>query len=193
MKQNLNIKCLYLTLLLLIGANLQGQINSEIAPKHKYISVQSGLLTDGYNNVGFRTFFEYQQDIKGNWQYGVSYENTSRLFDSATDVLNLPSNLRLLSINSYYKLNLIKDRLFWTAGIGVGAVHVSWENLNRLGITFNASITLNIRILKNIYIETSPLTILMPVNRLYYSPIKIDPFEQFYAVTLLPVGIKVKL
>ena len=193
MKPKFKTKHLYLILLLMLGANLYGQINSETAPKHKYLSVQSGLLMDSYNNVGFRTFFEYQQDLKGNWQYGVSYENTSRLFDAATDVLELPSNLRLLSINSYYKLNLIKDRLFWTVGIGAGALHVNWENENRLGITFNASITLNIRILKNIYIETSPLTILLPANRLYYSPLKINQFEQFYACTLLPVGIKVKL
>jgi hypothetical protein len=193
MKDIFITKHLYLILLLLLGVKLQGQNTCDTVAKHKYLSVQSGLLIDSYNNVGLRTFFEYQQDLKGNWQYGVSYENTSHLHAAATDVLELLSNLRLLSVNSYYKLNLIKDRLFWTVGMGAGAIHVNWENENRFGVTLNASITLNFRILKNIYIETSPLTVLLPVNRLYYSPLKINQFDQFYGYTLLPIGVKVKL
>jgi hypothetical protein len=101
--------------------------------------------------------------------------------------------LSQLSINGYYKLNLFKDRLFWTGGLGIGALHVNWDDNDSFGATLNASLTLNIRVTKRIYVETSPLIVLMPFSRIYYSPMNIDHFDNFYAFTFFPIGLKVKL
>lgn len=159
-----------------------------------YLTIQSGLIVDGYNSLGVRTYFEYQKDLKKNWQYGISYEHSRHYGFFMTDQLHdLKSNLSLLSLNGYYKLNLIKDRLFWTGGLGVGLLHVNWEDNDGFGPTVNASLTLNIRLTQRIYVESSPLIVLLPFNRIYYSSMNINHFDNFYAFTFFPFGLKVKL
>jgi hypothetical protein len=166
----------------------------ENNPKTDYLAFQTGLIVDGYNSLGIRTFFEYQKDLQKNWQYGISYEHSRNFGFFLTDQLyDLNSNLSQLSLNGYYKLNLIKDRLFWTGGLGLGALHVNWNENDAFGATVNASLTLNIRVTKRIYFESSPLIVLIPFNRIYYSPMNIDHFNNFYAFTFFPFGIKVKL
>lgn len=170
------------------------QAEKETTIKTDYLTFQTGFIVDGYNSLGVRTFFEYQKDLKKNWQYGISYEHSRHFGFFMTDQLyDLNSNLSQLSINGYYKLNLIKDRLFWTGGLGIGALHVNWDDNDSFGATINASLTLNIRITKRLYFESSPLIVLMPFNRIYYSPMSIDHFDNFYAFTFFPFGIKVKL
>ncbi|MFD1552564.1 hypothetical protein DNU06_15660 [Putridiphycobacter roseus] len=83
--------------------------------------------------------------------------------------------------------------MFWTAGFGVGVLHVFWDEINKFGPTVNASLTLNFRISKRIYIETAPLFVILPINRIYYSPIKTNDINHFYAVSAIPIGLKVKL
>ena len=162
--------------------------------KPGFLAFQSGFIIDGYNSLGIRTFFEYQKDIKKNLQYGISYEHSRHFGFARTDQMyDLDSDLSLLSINGYYKLNVIKDRLFWTAGLGIGALHVNWGGNDGFGATVNASLTLNIRILRRIYLESSPLLVLLPCDRVYYSLVNIDHFDNFYAFTFFPFGIKVKL
>jgi hypothetical protein len=181
-------------LLCLISSKAFSQAGEEKSPNPDYLSLQTGFIVDGYNSLGIRTFFEYQRDLKKNWQYGISYEHSRNFGFFLTDQFyDLNSNLSQLSINGYYKLNIIKDRLFWTGGLGVGALHVNWEENDAFGATINASLTLNIRVTKRIYIESSPLFVLMPFNRIYYSPMNIDHFNNFYAFTFFPFGIKVKL
>ncbi len=166
----------------------------EKLPKPAYLSFQSGAFVDGYNSFGVRAFFEYQKDLKKNWQYGISFEQKSHLFRAATDHFNsLSSNLSLLSYNHYYKLKLYKDRVFWTSGLGVGIANVNWDGNNKIGIVFNGSVTLNVRITKRLYIETSPLIILPPVNRFYYSPMNVSTYSDLYGGPFFPIGFKVKL
>jgi len=170
------------------------QTGLETTVRNQYLTFQTGFIVDGYNSLGIRTFFEYQKDLKKNWQFGISYEHSRHLGTFLTDQLyNLNSNLSQLSFNGYYKLNFIKNRLFWTGGLGVGVLHINWDNNDGFGITINASLTLNIRITNRVYLETSPLIILLPTNRVYYSPKNIDHFNNYYAITFFPFGIKVKL
>lgn len=186
----------YLIILILGFFRIPGfsQSDEDKLQKSDYLTFQTGFIVDGYNSLGVRTFFEYQKDFKKNWQFGISYEHSRHFGFFMTDQLyDLNSNLSQLSFNGYYKLNLIKDRLFWTGGLGIGAVHVNWNDNDGFGATINASLTLNIRITKRIYIETSPLIVLFPFNRIYYSPMKIDHFDSFYAFTFFPFGLKVKL
>lgn len=178
----------------LISSNGFSQTDEVVNPKTDYLIVQTGFIVDRYNSVGVRTFFEYKKDIKKNWQFGISYEHSRHFANFRTGaVYNLESNLSLISINGYYKLNLLRDRLFWTGGIGVGALHVNWDDNDAFGATVNASLTLGIRVTRRIYFVSSPLLIFMPTNRIYYSPLDIGRINNFYAFTSFPFGIKVGL
>ena len=114
----MNLKVKLILTLFFFNINVYSQ-TKEILPNPNYLAIQSGLMADGYNSMGFRTFFEYQKDVKKNWQYGISYEHVRHLGIAATDHSdNLSSNLSLLILNYYYKLKLYKDRVFWTSGLG---------------------------------------------------------------------------
>ncbi len=187
-------KYLIILLLGLLYGTGFSQTDNEKSIKNDYLTFQTGFIVDGYNSLGVQTFFEYQKDLKNNWQFGISYEHSRHLGFLITDQpYNLNSDLRQLSLNGYYKLNLIKNRLFWTGGLGIGALHVNWNNNDSFGVTINASLTLNIRITKRLYFESSPLIVVMPFNRIYFSPMGIDHYDYFYALTFFPVGIKVRL
>lgn len=189
----MQIRFLILAIFGFVTINSYSQTDENIR-KPDYLTFQTGFIIDGYNSLGIRTFFEYQKDCKGNWQYGISYEHSRHFGFFATDQLyDLSTNLSLLSFNCYYKLNIIKDRFFWTSGLGIGAIHAYWEDNNKFGVTINACLTLNIRITKKIYLETSPLIVLLPINRVYFSTMNADHFDNFYALTFFPFGIKVKL
>ncbi len=169
------------------------QTNEKI-PKPAFLSFQTGAFVDGYNSFGFRAFFEYQKDLKKNWEYGISFEQSVHLFRAATDHYNsLSSNISFLCYNHYYKLKLFKDRVFWTTGLGAGVANVNWDGNNKIGIVFNGSVTLNVRITKRLYIETSPLLVLLPFNRVYYSPINVSTYTDLYGGPFFPIGFKVKL
>lgn len=187
------MKAITLVVLGLMTNQLYSHSNEKL-PKPNYLSIQTGGIVDGYNSVGIRTFFEYQKDLKKNWQYGISYEHSRHYMRAATDFPNdLETNLSLLSLNGYYKLNLWKDKVFWTSGIGAGAVHADWKDNDRIGAAVNASLTLNIKVTKRIYIETSSLLILFPFNRVYYSTMNVESHKNFHAFTVLPIGLKIKL
>jgi len=191
-----NMRKIFLLLLLfgLLRINGFTQTDENIIRKTDYLAFQTGFIVDGYNSLGIRTFFEYQKDLKKNWQFGISYERSRHFGFFMTDQLyDLDSDLSQISLNGYYKLNLIKDRLFWTGGIGIGALHVNWDDNDGFGPTINASLTLNMRLTKRIYLEASPLLAFLPSNRVYYSPMNIDHFNDFYAFTFFPFGLKVKL
>jgi hypothetical protein len=190
------MKKTYLILLLLGFVNIYGysKPDENNSLKSDYLTFQTGFILDEYSSLGVRMFFEYQKDIKKNFQYGISYDHSRHMGYFMTESRFGPSNLSVLSLNGYYKLNLIKDKLFWTCGLGVGALHLYWDDNDSFGATVNASITLNIRITKRVYLESSPLTLLLtPVNRYYYSPMNIGHFDTFSAFTLFPFGLKVKL
>lgn len=182
-----------LFLLALISANKS--LGQEIIkqPKPAYLSVQSGVTFSTLNSIGTRLFFEYQKDLKGNWQYGIAYDNSRFLFRAATDTRTVKLNLSSMSGNVYYKINAFKDRLFWTAGMGVGVMHVFWDENDKVGPSANASLTLNVRVSKRIYIETSPLIILAPVNRVYYATFQDVERQHLLTLVLFPLGVKIKL
>jgi len=192
--RNMRKKYLLFVLFGLLRINGFAQTGENIVRKTDYLSFQTGFIVDGYNSLGIRTFFEYQKDLKKNWQLGISYEHSRHFGFFMTDQLyDLDSDLSQISLNGYYKLNLIKDRLFWTGGLGIGVLHVNWDDNDGFGPTINASLTLNVRLTKRIYLEASPLLAFIPSNRVYYSPMNIDHFNDFYAFTFFPFGLKVKL
>ena len=65
-------------LFLLIHFNCFSQTKDTLR-KPDYLSFQTGFMYDVYNSVGIRTYFEYQKDLKKNWQYGIGYEHTIHL------------------------------------------------------------------------------------------------------------------
>ncbi len=186
-------KLLLIYLIGFSGSEVYSQKNDTVTTP-SYLSFQSGAFIDGYNSMGVRAFFEYQKDLKKNWQYGISFEQTVHLYPAGQDFPNtLPASNTMLCYNHYYKLRLYKDRVFWTAGLGAGLVNVNWSGHNKIGPVVTGSFTLNIRITKRIFIETSPLIVLLPSNRGYYSPINVSGIPDFYGGSFFPIGFKVKL
>lgn len=175
--------------------SIPGIFSQEVQPFRKpdYLSVQSGLIIDSYASIGIRLCFEYQKEIENNWSYGILFE-TSRHYTTLPDIRDaLPTNLNIASLNGYYRLSLIKDKVFWNAGAGIGIANAYFDDTDKLGYVFNASLTLNIKLSKRIYFETSPLFILLPTSRAYYSPMTLQNYTDFYALSFLPFGIKIKL
>ena len=183
-------------LLLLCLPTLISTAQTDSLPiQNQYLSFQlGGLLENQFNSAGVRIFFEYQKDITRHQQLSLSYEHATHLFDIATDHSNeIQSNLSFLNGNYLYKVFLWKDKIYWTAGLGAGIVHVNWEENNKIGFNLNASMTLNLKITDKITIETAPLLILFPFNRIYYSPLDIGVYQNMYPFTVVPLGIKFKL
>lgn len=178
----------------LLGSMKGFSQTKEKQPKSSYLSVQTGFMYDGYESLGARAFFEYQKDLKKNWQYGISFEQSISLFMGGTDNPNsFPTNLTILCYNHYYKLKIYKDRVFVTSGLGAGVLNAYWKDNYKIGPTINASITLNVRLNKKIFLETSPLVLIMPFHRVYYSTINTGPFTNYYSITVFPIGLKIKL
>ncbi len=170
--------------------------SQQVANKTKdsYLSFQSGASVNNYNSFGARIFFEYQKDVSKKWQYGISFEQNVHLYRAATDHSNdLSSNVSLFCYNHYYKIKLYKDRFFWTTGLGAGMLNVNWDSKNKIGPVINASMTLNIRLNKKLYIETSPLIIFLPSNRGYFSPVKVSTYANYASFNFFPFGVKIKL
>ena len=184
-----------------LTVNMLRAQKTEHFRKLDYLSFQTGAIVDRYNSLGIRTYFEYQKEVSGNLQYGISYEHSRHFAFFATDHSDalptnsdaLPTNLSLLSLNAYYKINLLKGRLFWLAGLGIGGVHAYWNTKDKIGATVNASFTLNLKLTKKLYFESSPFIVLLPTNRMYFSTMNTEHYNDFFALSLFPFGLKVKL
>ena len=189
------MKSKYILLLFLSLNSLLSWCQESSKPgKNSYISLQSGGIIDNYNTTGVRVFMEYQHDIKKNLLYGISFEQSMPLYSSSTDFTNeLSSRLSILSLNGYYTLHFWKDKIFWTGGLGVGAVYADWDKGNQLGAAINGSLTLNFKITKNLYLETMPVIFVVPTNRIYFSTMNAESHSNFYAFNVIPLGIKFKL
>lgn len=168
----------------------------DIAEKQDFLSIQTGQIIDKYNSTGIRLFFEYKKDMKGRWQYGISFETSRHNRVSGMEYAdNLPTNLNLLNFNYYFKLNPRSNRMIWALGIGFGGVHVFWnenKDSDRFGLNLNASFTASIKLSEKMYIECSPSIALLP-NRIYFSSMNVESFNNFYAFTFFPFGFKFKL
>ena len=175
--------------------------NKEKYRPSDYFVFQTGLMYNNFNSLGIRTGFEYEQELTQNWLYGISYENTRHIASAPFDreppfseeYSDQPANLSLLNINGYYKIPLWEDKIYWTAGIGLGGVHAYWDGQDRFGLTLNVTAELSLKLSKKIYLETAPLLVFPPVNRLYMTPHQVGNRDIFGAMTLFPVGVKVKM
>ncbi len=183
----------YIFSLTLFLASEFGYTQPKIKPS-EYIAFQSGASVNTYNSFGARLFFEFQKDISKHWQHGFSFEQNIHLYRAATDHSNdLNSNISAFCYNHYYKIKIYKDRFFWTTGVGAGLMNVNWDSNNKIGPVVNASMTLNIRLSNRLFIETSPLIILLPSNRGYFSPINVSTYSNYSSASFFPFGIKIKL
>ncbi len=134
--------------------------------------------------------------MRGNWQNRISYETSRHGVESGMEYAKkLHTNLNFLNFNYYLKLNPKSNRIIWTLGIGLGGFHVFWDENNdndKFGLNINASFTASIKLSEKIYLECTPTIALLP-NRIYFSTMDVENFDNFYAFTFLPLGLKVKL
>jgi len=169
------------------------QVDEIPAKPQSYLSIQSGVTMvlstidlDNWWFFGYRLFIEYQREIGQNFLVGISYEGMIPLCVEKFEPL-----VHFLSLNGYYKLNLYKDHIYLVPGLGLGLMHHYGNRKNELGIAVNASLILNIRILKNTYIELSPL-VLGPMKA-YYSPLNFRRYNLLLAMPFWAFGIRTRL
>lgn len=162
--------------------------------KPDFISVQSGLAVNSYNNLSASLGFEYQKQVKDNWSLGYLFSANRAMYEFASDTKTTELNQNHLSINLYYRLSLIKEKVFWDFGVGAGVMHAYFgENLDEFGIEMNLSSTLNIKLSKRIYFQSSPLLVLVPSNRVYFSTLSVAGKDNLFAFSFLPFGVKIAL
>lgn len=153
------------------------------------MAIQTGATMEGGPTVGLRLFVEYQRMLSTHWSYGVSWEGSTYLGDPGSD----RSGLNHLMLNGYYRINLIASKVYWDAGLGVGGTRVIRKRKDRWGLTAGASVTLNIRLGDQVILQTSPLIILMPIGRGYFSTADVGSNTSLVEYVLFPVGFKMRL
>jgi ADP-ribosylglycohydrolase len=109
--------------------------------KSDYLTFQSGVLNDGYNQFGKRTFFEYQKDYKENLLGGIFYKHSRHLSSDATppsdEILTYISNPSGSQISPISKIEgmLIGSAIGDAAGGPVEFVHPPlrsyWSTTNK--------------------------------------------------------------
>ena len=140
-----------------------------------------------------RLFFEFQKEWTPKWSYGISFEGTAHFGEFATDTRSMPTSLNHVMFNVYYRINVHKDKIYWDCGMGFGGSRAFWQQSNKFGLSADASITLNIRLGSNVLLQTSPLIILLPVNRVYVSSIRMNENQALWAFAAFPFGVKIRV
>lgn len=162
--------------------------------KPDFISIQSGLAINNYNAMSLALGFEYQKQIKGNWSLGYLYSASRFVREAANDAQTTELNQNHFSVNLYYRLSLVKEKVFWDFGVGAGATHVYFgEDIDDFGLEVNLSSTLNIKLFKRVYFQASPLLVLIPSNRVYFSGLSLEDRDNLYAFSMFPFGVKIAL
>ncbi len=164
----------------------------------QYISVQSGLHFDSYNSLGARIYTEFQRNLNARTSYGIFVEHTRYLSRYMTDYYpGIYSDWHIVGYQRHFHVKLWKNILFWQLGVGGGLSHLSWTNnghYDEFGINLTFHATLNIKLGKNVYLETTPVPILVPFSRFYihYMP-RLNNLRPVYSGTFHAVGLKIKI
>jgi hypothetical protein len=188
------MRIVYFLFLSLITATLSFSQEANTVTKSDFISIQSGLAINNYNAMSMALGFEYQKQIKGNWSLGYMYSTSRFVREAANEALTTELNQNHLSVNLYYRLSLIKEKIFWDFGAGAGATHAYFgEDIDDFGLEVNLSSTLNIKLFKRVYFQASPLLVLIPSNRVYFSDVSVNGRDNLFAFSMFPFGVKIAL
>ncbi len=168
---------------------------SQKLDKEQYIVVKTGFLANNTNSLGIRTFFEYQKDFSNKIFYGISFDHSNYFGRMMTDYYPTPRNLDIINYNVYYKINIFKEKVYWTVGLGAGVFHAYWKNENNYGVVANIDAALNIKLTKNITLQADPVPIPIIINRFYISPNSIINGKDNWMASLayFGYGVKIKL
>jgi len=172
---------LFTILILLQSKTALGQNEAPLQQKEHSFRFMTGISRGfvredlEYLDFGVLIFGEYKREIGKNWFYGISFDGMIPF------VANVPSRIKNLSVNAYYRLPLVGDRLFLMKGFGLGSNFIfrNDEHL-RVGPALNASISMSWRVRQRIYLEFSPF-ILIPGRLNFPVP---DVLPQNLAITL---------
>ncbi len=172
-----------------------GQIYAQSG---SFVSLQTGFHLDSYNALGGRFFTEFQRFKTSRTAYGISVEHTFYMGHFMTDYYpGVYSQWLIADYQRYYKLPLWKNNIFYMLGMGGGFSLLSWTDSAAFvqpGVNLNFSITLNFRIGKYVYLETTPVPFIVPFSRFYvhYLP-RMKKFGAVYSGTFHAVGLKIKI
>jgi len=169
-----------------------GQKNNTIY-NHKFIAIESGLLIDSYNSMGPRLKFEFQQQLKKRFMYGIAFDSKWHVGHAATDQsVDLPVNSNSLTGTVSWCLNPNSKIFRWNIGAGLGGIHLFWNDVNRWGLLANINASMDIRLSDKVYLFTVPI-IFIPVSEFNLTTINEDPSKGYYSFSFFPFGIKIQL
>jgi hypothetical protein len=163
----------------------------------RYLKIQSGFIWDINNSFGPRVGFELMKSFKNKERLfsGVGIESKWHLIEAATDLYEPPD---LNTINITYSIHYIqpfaKDKLFWDASAGMGAIYLFGEGKSSLQPSLSLGLSLNFKLSKSIVFETAPLLIIPPISKVIFSPNRLYEEKQTYTqFTFVPIGLTIKL
>ena len=78
-----------------------GQKNNTIY-NHKFIAIESGLLIDSYNSMGPRLKFEFQQQLKKRFMYGIAFDSNGMWGTQPLINLSICLSIRIASQEQFH-------------------------------------------------------------------------------------------
>jgi hypothetical protein len=167
---------------------------SDSLTKKSYIAFGTGIVIDNFESFDIKFGLKYERQIKKNWYYSILDEYMNPILAGSDISYSSAIYSNLLYLNGIYRIKLWKDKLYWQFGLGIGLLYLNWEDQNRIGPIITASINLNIKLFKRLWLEIPPLIIIPPIDRGYIIPYALKKYHDCYAaMDWVPLGFKVML
>jgi hypothetical protein len=170
--------------------------------KLSYLTIGTGLLWDNYGSMGPRLHVEYVRRIadKEKLFWGISSDNkwkglsgipSFKLQQGVPYPPELNFNQLNLSIHSLSRMG--KSILMFDFSLGAGAIYLNGEGKHSVQTSISFGMSMNIRLSKKTFLETTPLFI-FPPSKISFSSHKVYPhFKSYTTAAFLPIGLKFKL
>jgi len=173
---------------------------TDVTPDNiEYINTSLSLFVEA-GNSGASFLLEYQTMINKYFSYSFQYNHIFG-FRKQYSIYNYDTDrpqTDIFTLVGYYRIHIYKEKIFWDFGLGIGGINRTLNKYfdNTLNLVGNINFNLNIRLRKNLYLQTSAVPIIAPLGRFYISKNYRDKltFDNIYAgVTFMEFGLKFKL
>jgi len=194
------MKKIYTLLFLLVTCACFAQDN--VAKSPQYIIVGTGLTWDSYYSFGPRLNLEYIKKIKNQERtyWSISVDSKWKGLSGIPSLKMAPGvpyppelNTNTIGLNLHSFMLPKKSFLNWDFSCGVGIMYAHGEGKHGWQPTLSAGMAIDIKIAKDIYIETAPLFI-FPPSKLTVSTSPLYSYNKKYVqASFIPIGLKIKL
>lgn len=209
---------LFLLLALSVQLSFAQNTDPRTDNRHRSVDRENSIILNlssgisSHNQMLAIAKIEYNRQIVGNWFWGVAVQSNFNMgrritYDYAGGGSNpyrntVRQNIFVLSGMAYYRIAVIKNRLFLRPGLGLGAgYHQITNNVDNSDLLhdrvlpyFNAELSWLLRLGQHVYLKFAPALLFAPES-FAISPIKLGaptdviPFNTDLGVNL-GVGIR---